>query len=944
MKNFISWNLEREHGDLGLGSSARKPPLSPLGKSLISKTASKSVQIHANEVYDSAGEHIGLAKARLDLIHNMNSLDGIETRRDQLPANIVTIFDFGLKRIEGQPPKQSDIALKAIAAASVHIKGVDIPELRARLQNYGAAETRSGEDILEATRGFLLGTIRDDPQKLAAYHQSFFYYIAERYHQGIHQSWDYHHGSYASLNKSHEWEAEHQTPSKASKEAKKERCLFCSTLHDDIEKLAPKLQSAEYAAAWPVCRWNIRSLAKIRESLETIVVTFRYVPPTSEIDDMGGANAELPTRTFFLFPEEDVQPLPTAQELGVSTNPALNGGHRIRSWVETCDLTHTDCMKRRRATPRSKSGPPEAPVRLVETASSSVQGPYCSLSHCWGEPNFVQLHVENKEKFKKEGVGWHLFPTNFQHAIEIVRALDIGYIWIDSLCIIQNSADDWNYEGSRMHLVYRNSHCNIAIADSPDSSYGAYRTRDPEDVVPVKYQPVTDSPFFGRKSWVAVAKNLWESELLHSDLYSRAWVFQERMLSPRILHFAKSQVFWDCPSLSACETLPAGLPQPMDSAAGPDRHWRGRLQEPEGSQELLAGAIDQSLGSFWKTAVGKYSSCNLTKGKDKLKAFWGIAKLVRDALGTEYGEGLWEENLEDQLAWRVEDCKLTERPNESLDVKFAREIPSWSWASMDGTVVVPDRLSDQLHHKVKDHDGRPLSFDLKGVKRLVRTASKRPGNEAPPMPARGISDSGPELQRRKEQRAKEQLGMSDKEEIHRSSSPEKINRDAEPEYYSKSIRIQGHVGRGRLQWDDTRKKWVLQIDGISDVEVEAFPDIVPVLGDSVAELPYFAVLAAKQVTKPSSFKPNMGPKPLERRGTLPKIDELEDPRDNEDFDYAGHGILMKYTGDDRFRRTGAFRFRNANDGFYKRLQETENWEEISPEMYHPTRGRKFWLD
>jgi hypothetical protein len=130
------------------------------------------------------------------------------------------------------------------------------------------------------------------------------------------------------------------------------------------------------------------------------------------------------------------------------------------------------------------------------------------------------------------------------------------------------------------------------------------------------------------------------------------------MLAPRILHFAEKQIFWDCPSLSGCETLPGGLPQPMDSLAGPDRHWRGRLQVSEDSQEPLAGAIDQSMASFWKTAIGKYTSCNLTKGSDKLIAMWGIAKLVRDALGVEYGEGLWEAQLEDQLAWHVVEASI----------------------------------------------------------------------------------------------------------------------------------------------------------------------------------------------------------------------------------------------------------------------------------------------
>lgn len=109
------------------------------------------------------------------------------------------------------------------------------------------------------------------------------------------------------------------------------------------------------------------------------------------------------------------------------------------------------------------------------------------------------------------------------------------------------------------------------------------------------------------------------------------------MLAPRILHFARNQVFWDCPSLSACEALPAGLPRPMDNAAGPDRHWRGRLQIEKADD--LAGGNDQPLSAYWQTAVRKYTSCNITNRGDKLIALWGIAKLVKDAMLVEYAEG-----------------------------------------------------------------------------------------------------------------------------------------------------------------------------------------------------------------------------------------------------------------------------------------------------------------
>lgn len=139
----------------------------------------------------------------------------------------------------------------------------------------------------------------------------------------------------------------------------------------------------------------------------------------------------------------------------------------------------------------------------------------------------VELHDNNRNQFMTEGVPWNLFTKNFQQAIEIARFLDVGYIWIDSLCIIQGSKEDWVREASRMHLVYRNSYCNIAIVGSADKNGGAFRKRTPENVLPTLYAPKGDSPLFGKKRfWRVVPNDLWDRELLQSFLYARAWVFQ----------------------------------------------------------------------------------------------------------------------------------------------------------------------------------------------------------------------------------------------------------------------------------------------------------------------------------------------------------------------------------------------------------------------------------
>ncbi|KAH9882022.1 hypothetical protein J1614_001193 [Plenodomus biglobosus] len=180
------------------------------------------------------------------------------------------------------------------------------------------------------------------------------------------------------------------------------------------------------------------------------------------------------------------------------------------------------------------------------------------------------------------------------------------------------------------------------------------------------------------------------------------------MLAPRILHFCQDQIFWDCTEMSACESLPGGLPLPLDRLSSIDRHWRGRLQEGGSSQSLqVSAANDDSPEDFWKAAVENYTSLDLTKQVDKRLAVWGIAKLVRDSLDEEYAVGMWGLFLEEQLAWKVADHAASQRP-EALRVN-----PSWAWVSIHGRIIIQDRSGrrDRVY-RVKSHEGQPLSFNL----------------------------------------------------------------------------------------------------------------------------------------------------------------------------------------------------------------------------------------
>lgn len=474
----------------------------------------------------------------------------------------------------------------------------------------------------------------------------------------------------------------------------------------------------------------------------------------------------------------------------------------------------------------------DAPVRVVNTKAAALSGvKYATLSHCWGKKAFINLTPENEPLLTTRGIPWHELPKNFQQAIIVTRrALSVRYIWIDSLCIIQGPHGDFHSEAGLMHAVYRNSHCNLAAADSSDSSGGLFRLRDPASILPPTYEPRDTGPSQPRSLFAPrgtpyriVPASLWHDALLSTPIYARGWVFQERLLSPRLLHFTASQIFWDCAGASASEAFPAGLPAPLDAAAASssatDRHWRARLQDGA-LLRPLAGRADDSVDAFWRAAVRSYTACALTNGADKLVAVWGIAKLVRDALGEVYAAGLWAERLEEQLAWRVEGEGAGWRPR-------PLRAPSWSWASLDGAVRVGDRFpGDRRCYVVGDHGGGAIAFE----------AVERAGR--PELGGRKGSSSWSEQFKVWDEQQREVGKMRSSWKIKRQESGESTTTvtsnssqvtdrgDQPPVLKSQSIAIQGWVGRMRIGARESSRRWMVENVGLDpdDASLEVFPD------------------------------------------------------------------------------------------------------------------------
>lgn len=193
---------------------------------------------------------------------------------------------------------------------------------------------------------------------------------------------------------------------------------------------------------------------------------------------------------------------------------------------------------------------------------------------------------------------------------------------------------------------------------------------------------------------------LWTRNIGDAPLNRRAWVAQERLLSPCILHFGSQQIFWECHELEACESYRCGIPRSPDPLSFIVRTAPKRLNPSENRRALEGVSRSMSEINFdaleyWDGTVDLYTRSSLIKKEDKLIAISGVAKELRRILDDEYLAVLWKKQLSTQLLWFVSRPIITDNGRPSTRPHTYRA-PSWSWVSIDGCVV-PGNLgkSDQ---------------------------------------------------------------------------------------------------------------------------------------------------------------------------------------------------------------------------------------------------------
>ncbi|KAK4083675.1 uncharacterized protein Triagg1_1337 [Trichoderma aggressivum f. europaeum] len=301
-------------------------------------------------------------------------------------------------------------------------------------------------------------------------------------------------------------------------------------------------------------------------------------------------------------------------------------------------------------------------VKLIETENSFPHGSYVTLSHCWGNAATVfKLERANLQSLLKE-----LPPLakTFEEAISTTKELGARYIWIDCICIIQDDKADWEREASLMADVYRNAMCNISATASSDSTGGLYYDR--EDMltgISLSYPEEPEELLLIREELEVVG------DIEFAAITKRGWVLQERLLSPRIIHFTGRQLIWECNELTASENFPNGLPNFWSYYYVPKRLMA------DSHKPLPAG----ELVEIWGDVLERYTNASLTFQSDLLPALSGIAKYLQELSRATYLAGIWktQEKPVVNLAWECEPSLY--RPTDY-------RAPSWSWASTDNTV------------------------------------------------------------------------------------------------------------------------------------------------------------------------------------------------------------------------------------------------------------------
>ncbi|RDL30490.1 uncharacterized protein BP5553_10368 [Venustampulla echinocandica] len=374
----------------------------------------------------------------------------------------------------------------------------------------------------------------------------------------------------------------------------------------------------------------------------------------------------------------------------------------MRLWIEKCKRDHKTCGKK-----PSESVPTrlldvsfaegESGVLFLVPSAQLNRPPYATLSHRWKKGSYVTTSSTEQEHIQ-EGIPAKLLPRTFREASITAKKLGLKYLWIDSLCILQDSRQDKVQEMPKMADYYQNAELNICAATG--DSEGLWQERDGKATRPFDIPITIRTPGLRRKTRKVLMTVAPILKGVPSHLDSRGWILQERIFSRRTLFFDPYWVYFECAEMSASESCPEGVRRDQNTDFGELEDDIGTtvsrdpvLSDIGGMIRDLSSQVDSGMElgdaernaafGLWFNAVENYSKRQLSFETDRLNAISALAERFSRILKDKYIGGIWERNCLVCLQW----CHGVEDMDQLTDTRVFEGgvfegAPTWSWASV----------------------------------------------------------------------------------------------------------------------------------------------------------------------------------------------------------------------------------------------------------------------
>ena len=362
-------------------------------------------------------------------------------------------------------------------------------------------------------------------------------------------------------------------------------------------------------------------------------------------------------------------------------------------WLAGC-LSHSECNETAPGGPLQELPSTPLPTRCIEMGDQGEpvrlrepglleRGTYVTLSHRWSEETKLSQTTKDNLPGRLAGEGLHNLPRIFRDAMLVASKLGVRYLWIDSICIVQGSQGDWSTEALNMSQYYRNSLFTIVAAVSAPAD-GLFRTSVPGRLVRLPYR---DREFGDARGQFYVYERAVPLAVAYSnvhggELHSRGWVFQEWLLSRRLINFSDQGVIFEC------QAAP-----PLNDNFEPINVVKMRRLVPGLPLPQRLGGSHDAARNHWYQLMESYSGKRLTDvHKDRIVAVAGIAREYHQVLSRQpvadlgYVAGLWLGDIHYGLLWHVDGCEPRPR------LGRVAGIPSWAWSSVLARVKWLPRL------------------------------------------------------------------------------------------------------------------------------------------------------------------------------------------------------------------------------------------------------------